>query len=496
MTMARALRAAMHRDPNKVAIRHGDQQRTFAELSGRVDRLTAAAITELRLRKGDHAAIVAKNRIEYVEIACGVPQAGVAVAAIGPNLAPPEIAAICNDSQARVLFVDAAAAESIQAQQLDSVERVVQFGREYEALIDNAKVPDEYPEVFEWDPWVIPYTSGTTGRPKGVVLSHRSRLLGFYQQALEFGCYSPDDRFLGTTPMHHGAGMAFPLAAIMAGGFTELIDKFDPELVLRKLKNEGFSGVFTVPAQHHAIFQLEARVLEKYRAPAIKALISNAAPLPQTLKHQIVDYFGDNVLHETYGSTEAGFVTNLRPPYQLSKERCVGTPFAHTFVRLTDDDFNEVGPDTVGELWTSSTSAFNGYWQRPEETAAAFRDGWITVGDLARRDSEGFVYIVDRKKDMVITGGINVYPREIEELLSQHEAIAEIAVVGVEDPQWGERLKAFVVPRGEGALTAADIEAFCDGKLARYKIPRELTILDKLPRNAAGKILKTALREL
>lgn len=494
--MARALRAAMHRDPNKVAIQHGTKQRTFAELSQRVDRLTAAAISEFGLRKGDHAAIVAKNCIEYIEIACGIPEAGVAVAAIGSKLAGPEIAAICDDSGARVLFVDDAAADVIDPQQLGSVERVVQIGSEYEAIIEGAKVPDEYPEVFEWDPWVIPYTSGTTGQPKGVLLSHRSRLLGFYQQALEFGCYSPDDRFLGTTPMHHGAGMAFPLAAIMAGGFTELVDKFDPELLLRKLKNEGFSGVFTVPAQHHAIFQLEPRILEQYRSPAIKALISNAAPLPQTLKHQIVDYFGDNVLHETYGSTEAGFVTNLRPPYQLSKERCVGTPFAHTLVKLTDDDFNEVGVDTVGELWTSSTSAFNGYWQRPEETAAAFHDGWITVGDLARRDADGFVYIVDRKKDMVITGGINVYPREIEEILSQHEAVAQVAVVGVDDDQWGERLKAFVVLRGEAALDAADVESFCDGKLARYKIPREVAIIDELPRNAAGKILKTSLREL
>ena len=496
MTAAKGLRATMHRDPNKVAITHGNKSRTYRELSDRVDRLTAAAISKLKLNKGDNVAIVAKNSIEYVEVVCGLPDAGAAVATVNPRLTGKEIEAICNDAQARVVCFDDASADAVSAAAFDTVEHTVHLGEEYETLIKEASSPDAYPVIHEWDPWTIPYTSGTTGKPKGVVLPQRSRLLAFFQMAQEFGCYGSEDRFLGTTPMNHGAGIAFPLAAIMSGGFTEILDHFDPEELLKKLKEGNFSGVFTVPTQHHAIFSLEQPVLDKYRGAPMKAVISNAAPLPQHLKHKIVEYFGEGLLHESYGSTEGGFVTNLRPPFQLQKERCVGTPFPHTFVKLTDDDFNEVEPEVPGELWVKSPSAFAGYWNMPDATAEAFHDGWITVGDVAKRDEDGFIYIVDRKKDMVITGGVNVYPREIEELLFTHPAVSDVAVVGIPDEKWGERLKAFVVLQSGESLDAEGVEQFCEGKLSRFKIPKDMAAIDSLPRNANGKVLKTELRKL
>ena len=495
MTMAKGLRATTQRNPNKIAITHNTKSRSFQELSHRTDQLTAAAITNLKVNKGDNVAIIAKNSIEYVEVVCGLPEAGAAVATVNPRLTGQEIEAICNDAQARVVFVDDASADAVASANFSTVERVIHLGDEYEALIKAPSAPDVYPEINELDPWTIPYTSGTTGKPKGVVLPYRSRVLGFYQMALEFGCYAPEDRFLGTTPMNHGAGIAFPMAAILAGGFTEILDHFDPELLLKKLKDGNFSGVFTVPTQHHAIFELEQAVLDKYRGAPLKAVISNASALPQHLKHKIVEYFGEGLLHETYGSTEGGFVTNLRPPYQLVKERCVGTPFAHTFIKLADDDFNEVATGEPGELWVKSPSAFSGYWNRPEETAAAFKDGWITVGDVAKRDEDGFVYIVDRKKDMVITGGVNVYPREIEELLFSHPEISDVAVVGVPDDKWGERLRAFIVPKSGHTVGAESLAAFCEGKLASYKIPKDVAIIEVLPRNANGKVLKTELRK-
>ena len=496
MTMAKGLRAATRRNPSKVAITHGNTSRTYQELSDRTGQLTAAAISELKLNKGDNVAIVAKNAIEYVEVVCGLPEVGAAVATVNPRLTGKEIEAICNDAQARVVFVDDASADAVAAASFETVERVVHLGDDYEALIADPSIPDAYPEINEWDIWTIPYTSGTTGKPKGVLLPHRSRLLAFFQMTQEFGCFSPDDRFLATTPMNHGAGIAFPLAAVMSGGFTEILDIFDPEFLLKKLKEGNFAGVFTVPTQHHAIFNLEQAVLDKYRGAAMKAVISNASALPQHLKYKIVDYFGEGMLHESYGSTEGGFVTNLRPPYQLQKERCVGTPFAHTFVKLADDDFNEVGPEEPGELWVKSPSGFSGYWNRPDATAEAFRDGWITVGDVAKRDEDGFVYIIDRKKDMVITGGVNVFPREIEELLFTHPAVSDAAVVGVPDDKWGERLKAFIVLKGGESLDVDGIAAFCDGKLASYKVPKDMAVIDSLPRNANGKVLKTELRKL
>ncbi len=495
MTMARGLRAIKKRSPYKVAICHGEKKRTFSDLSLRTDALTAVAISSLGLKKGDNAAIFAKNSIEYVEIVCGFPEAGVPLALINPSLKAREVEEICNDAEAKILFVDDNTADEISSAKFKTVEKIIHIGRELELLIDSAVMPDQLPDVNEWDPWTIPYTSGTTGKPKGVILSHRSRLLGFYQIAVEYGCFSPEDEFLGTTPMHHGAGIAYPLAAIMFGGFTEILDKFDPELLLKKLKENNFSGVFTVPTQHHNIFSLEDRILNKYRRPRIKSIISNAAPLSQQLKYKIVDYFGDNVLHETYGSTECGFVSNLRPPYQLSKINCVGTPFTQVSVKLTDSDFHEVGEEEPGELWVKSSTAFNGYWNNPKATSDAFNDhGWISVGDVGKRDSDGFIYIVDRIKDMIISGGVNIYPREIEEVLLSHPDILENSIIGVPDEKWGERLRAFIVTKDNKNITVDELSKFCENKLSRYKVPKDIKLIESLPKNATGKILKRELR--
>jgi len=348
--------------------------------------------------------------------------------------------------------------------------------------------------VPEWEAFAIPYTSGTTGKPKGVLVPHRSRILTFYGMAAEYGCYSPDDRFLALAPMCHGAGIAYSMATIYFGGYVQLMNKFDPEETVRQLHDDNISGVFFVPSHFFSMFSLEKSTLDRYQEMDLRAIISNAAPLPQATKEQIVDYFGAGLLHETYGSTEAGVVSNLRPKDQLRKQRCVGLPFTTTLIKIVRPDGVECDPDEVGELYSLSPFLFNGYWQKPEETSQAFKDGWVTVGDLARRDDEGYIYIVDRIKDMVISGGVNVYPREIEEVLIQHPNISEVAVIGVPDERWGERLKAYVVAESGGPLETAELLAHCEGKLARFKVPKEFEQLDALPRNVAGKVVKTDLR--
>ena len=477
------------RDPHKVAILFGGSTLTFAELSMRAEALRNAAITELGIKKGDNAAIVARNCLEFIEIVAGIPDAGAALATINPRLTPREIAATIADCGARVVFADSASVADVRP--IEGI-RVIEISAEYEALLVNARMPAALPQIDESEAWTIPYTSGTTGQPKGVVLSHRSRMLVGLICASEFGCFGPDDRFLAISPMCLGGGLGFPVSILSLGGSVEILDKFDPEITLDRLKNGGITGLFMVPTHFQMIFELPLETLAKYKNPPITSILANAAPLPQAMKEKIIPYFGETVLHELYGATETGLVCNLRPKDQLRKASCVGTPFAHVEAEIRREDGSVCDPGEIGELWSRAPIMFNGYWNRPDETAKAVKDGWVSVGDMARRDDEGFIYIVDRLKDMVISGGVNIYPREIEEVLFTHPAIADVAVVGMPDKRWGERLKTFAVLRSP--LSADDVAAFCAGKLAAYKIPRELTVVDELPRNANGKVLKRELR--
>jgi long-chain acyl-CoA synthetase len=328
-----------------------------------------------------------------------------------------------------------------------------------------------------------------------VLLGHRARALAFAAMAAEYGCFGPDDRFLAIAPLAHGAGAAFALAPLFFGGTVELLPKFDPVAVVTKLGTGGFTGVFLVPTQFHAMFELDEALLAAHRRTALKSMISNASALPQAMKERIVAQWGDGILHETYGCTEVGLSTNLRPPMQLLKQQCVGLPFPYTQVRLLDDDGRDVPAGEIGELFTTSPYMFNGYWQDGARHVPPMRDGWFSAGDLARQDDEGYVYIVDRKKDMIVSGGINIYPRQIEEVLYRHPAIGEVAVVGVPDPKWGERLRAYVVPRHGVTPTPDELIAHCSAELSAYKVPREYEVIDALPRNANGKVLKRMLAE-
>jgi acyl-CoA synthetase (AMP-forming)/AMP-acid ligase II len=318
--------------------------------------------------------------------------------------------------------------------------------------------------------------------------------VAFYTMGVEFGCYGPDDRALALAPLFHGAGFAFAMAPIFFGGFCEILPKYDPEVVLRKISEMNLTNTFFVPTHFHRMFGLEKKILDKHRPTTLRAIISNAAPLLQDTKEKIVDYFGEGLLHETYGSTEGGFVTSLRPPDQLRKQQCVGLPYATVEVSLRDEEGAEVAQGDVGELFCRSPLLFNGYWENPEATAEAITDdGWCTVGDMGRHDDEGYLYLVDRKTDMIISGGVNVFPREIEEVLIAHPSVAEASVIGVPDEEWGEAVKAIVVKSGD--VTDADLDSYCRKNLAKYKVPKTFVYLEVLPRNAGGKILKTELRE-
>ncbi len=499
LTFARGVRASARRSPNKVAVRSEGRELRYHQLVSRFSRLGAFAADGLGMQLGDRAAILSPNCAEYIEVALGLGERGYALATLNHRLTPREVAEILDDCTPRVLFVHPVVAQSaVAALELMAAPRprLITFGRVYEALLQDAS--DTMPTVKfpEWTTFSIPYTSGTTGKPKGVMLPHRSRVLTAFALASEFDCYGPDDDFLALTPMAHGAGFLYPMASIFLGGSCTLMADFDPEETVAAMASGRSTGVFLVPTQFHKMFTLPERTLDRYRGGGrLKSILANAAPLPQSTKEQIIDYYGEGLLHEMYGSTEAGIVTNMRPQFQLLKDTCVGTPFACTEVELRDDDGQPVADGQPGELFSRSPYLFNGYLGLPEATAETLReDNWLTVGDIAVRDEDGFYYIVDRKKDMVISGGLNVYPGDVERVIARIAGVAECAVVGLPNPQWGEQLAAFVIAQPGSALTAEAIEAACREALASYKIPREVHFIEALPRNANGKVLKKDLR--
>jgi len=493
MTMAGAVRTAATRAPDKIALRHGTITRTYRDFSNRIERIANAAVRDLAIAPGRTAAIFAGNAIEYLEITAGVPEAGVPVATVSAKLTPAELGAVCDDALSEVLFVDRATASIAKAAAFKTVRRIIEIGPEFESWVAEHGDAIARPSIDEWSIWTIPYTSGTTGQPKGVMLSHRARLLSYIVRAGAYGCFGNEDRFLSITPMNHGPGVSFPMNALIFGGFAEIMDRFDPVETLRKLKNEGFTGIYTVPTHFHEIFNLDAATLGRYRRPPIKAIISNSAPLTQSAKVKIVDYFGDGVLNELFSSTENGMMTNLPPADQIRKPGSVGLLFPFVQLKIVADDGRACGPGEIGELFSNSPYHFAGYWNRPIETAAAFKDGWVSVGDMARRDADGHLYIVGRKKEMIITGGVNVYPIEVEELLATHPAVAEAAIIGVPDAKWGEKVVAFVAPKSGAALSLADMTSFCASRLAAYKIPKDIVIVPTLPRNQSGKVMKREL---
>ncbi len=495
VTIADGIRLAARRTPGKLALEEGDRRLAFSELVDRIHRVGNGAAAGLGLDAGSHAAIFSPNCLEFVEIACGLADAGVAPALVNARSSAAELAELCGDAGARVLFVHESLEEVACAAELPDVDRLIVIGGDYDEWLSAASPRRPDVRLEEWDDFLLPYTAGTTGRAKGVRLSHRARVLTFFAMAVEYGCYTPDDAALAIAPLFHGGGFSFCVATIFFGGTCVLSPRFDPEETLRLLSERELTTVFMVPTHFNAIFGLGEDVLRRHPATRLRGLISNAAPLSQAMKEQIVEHFGDGVLFESYGSTEASLISTLRPADQLRKQQCVGLPFPVTSVRLVGDDGEDVAAGEVGEVHVRSPYLFNGYWNRPEDTARVLRDGWLATGDLGRHDEEGYLYLVDRRDDKIVSGGVNIYPREVEEALARHPAVLEVAVFGVPDDYWGEAVHAVVAKRPGAEVDAPDLIRFAEGRLARYKLPKAVEFAPALPRNAAGKVLRRELRE-
>jgi len=493
LTISDGIRAAALARPHRAAIVLGDEHLTYAQLVDRIDRVAAGAVGDLCLAPGDRVAVVLPNCLPYLEIVCGFAQAGAPCALLPPMAIAEEVRTIVEDCTPRVLVCHTSNEEAARAGARGIVERVLVVGRDYEDWLARAN-PGLAPDIAdETAIFSIPYTSGATGRPKGVMLSHRSRILSAYALAAEYRAFGPDSRMLVTTPAFHGVGFLHMLAPCWFGGQAVVLPRFSIEALLHTVAAHRITKAHMVPAHFAAWHALSASERGRFDTSSLRCIVSGTAPLAQVMKERIMEAFGP-ILHERYGSTEASIVTNLRPEDQLRKQACVGNPFMSVEVEIRAPDGRVLPPGETGELWSRSPLMFSGYWQRPETEAQVIRDGWVSAGDLAWQDDEGYTYLVDRKNDMIISGGENIYPREVEEVLARHPAVAEAAVVGLPHDYWGEAVTAFVHLRNDHHATPAELTAWCAASLAKWKVPKSLVLRGPLPRNSMGKVLRRAVK--
>lgn len=501
LTLGRSLRLAAERSPDKIAIRCGDEALTHAEINLRGNRL-ANGLLKLGLRKGDRVGVIMPNGIDYLAVVYAAAKAGLILVFMNYRFTGRDIAYQLSDSNAKALIYGDEFADAVRDARAEHPGVWMIASRTGEphdigTLRDIAgSASDSEPDVFvsEHDTIYLGYTSGTTGFPKGAIVTHRNRSLAYRYWAIEYG-FGSEDRYLQSGPFHHSVQVGFTLAQLSLGGTATVLPKFDPRDAVNVMKSQKITWSFMVPFMYNAILALPEAERRAHDLSELRTFISAASPLPTGVKDRLLEAFPHVGLHEFYGATEAGVVTNLRPSEQRNKIRCVGKPILDMEVKILDEAANEVAPGEVGYLYMKGPTLFDGYYGSPDKTAAAFRDGWCTLGDLARIDDDGYLYIVDRAKDVIKSGGVNIFPAEIEEVLTLHPKVFEVAVVGIPDDRWGEAVHAIVVPKGDADVNAAQLMAYCRDNLASYKVPKSLELRSELPRNPGGKVLKRLLRE-
>ena len=500
LNIANGIREFGHSTPAETAVICRDRTLTFAQLDERSSRLANALLTA-GLRPGERVAVLLSNRLEYPEVLCGISKAGLVVVPVNTRLAAREIGYILGHSSAVGLITEEAfsdvAGDALGEHNVANVLSLegCTVGRDYDRALNDARPVDPKVPVSETDSFMISYTSGTTGRPKGAMLSHRSRCLTFLGVAVEWGL-RPGRRSAVVSPMYFGGGFAYGYGALHVGSTIAILPAYDPEELVATIQNVGVQTMFLVPTHAQRLRALGDEWLLKFNMSSLETLYFAGAPMPQDLKEWLVNVLPHVGTHDHYGSTEAGIVTNLRPKDLLRKPRSVGVPWLMNEVRVVGDDGTPVPPGGTGEVFSRSPYLMTGYLDDSEATAACTtEDGFLTSGDVAAIDEDGYLYIVDRKKDMIITGGANVYSLEIEEALRSHPTIEDVAVVGLPDFEWGELVTAVVVTKGGAGVDATELDAFLRRSLGRHKIPKRYERVAELPRNPSGKVLKRELRD-
>jgi fatty-acyl-CoA synthase len=479
---------------------------TYAEADAEANRI-AHALVGLGLEAGDRAAFLAKNCIEYVTFFYGASKAGVVPVPLNYRLAAPEWQYILDDAQAKLLVARGTLAAAVDAvrPELPHMKHCLALGADVAGWRGWGDFLAEQPAT-SLDRHVCPdsdlyqmYTSGTTGRPKGAVLTHRAVCANLVQAGMSLGARQ-GDRALIVAPLYHAAAAITSFVCVQGGASLYIQEEFEPGAVVRALSEEQIQLALLVPAMIQFCLTAVPGVADR-RFDALRIIMYGASAISEPVLRRACEVFKCDFL-QAYGMTETtACATNLLPEdhRRALRERpelllSCGRPVLGTEVRVVDDQDRPLPAGEIGEIVIRGPQLMRGYWNLDEATAEALRDGWMHTGDAGRFDAEGYLYIQDRVKDMIVSGAENVYPREIEEVLFQHPAVADAAVIGVPDERWGEVVKAILVLRDGAHVSADDIVAHCRGKLAGYKCPRSVDFLDVLPRNPSGKILKKDLR--
>lgn len=502
-----ALQGVVAAHPNKAAYVFGEDTVSYGQFFGQVEAM-AAKLEQKGIGQGDHVALVLGNSPAFLISYFAVLARGGVVIPINPTYTPDEMAYILLDGDVKAIvalspLVAQAEAALTKLPQLRLVISVpyadvpalkrdgdIEFLPFEEAF---ATTKGELVTVDEEDVAVILYTSGTTGKPKGALLTH----LNLFSNAHSIGEYleiTPEDKALAALPMFHVFCLTVIVnAPLLRGATIVILPKFSPQDVFDLIPRHRVSIFAGVPTMYNFLLQTAMKVPAYASAlKHVRVFVSGGASLPVQLLESFEQKFECKIL-EGYGLSEASPVTCFNPLHGERKAGSIGPSIVHVENKVVDELGEEVGVDEVGELIVRGPNVMKGYYKLPEETSMTLRDGWLYTGDLAKRDKDGYFYIVDRKKDMVIVGGYNVYPREVEEVLYQHPGIVEAAVIGVPDAEQGEAVKAFIVTRDEH-VTLDEIRSFAATKLAKYKQPTQIEIIDELPRNTTGKILRTVLK--
>ena len=488
--------------PHKRALVFEDRPFTYQELNLRTNQLSHFLLA-LGVQKGDRISVLLYNCHPYIEIFFALSKIGAILVPLNWRLAGPELEFIIRDSGSRILIFEPEFEEMLTSLRpnlkltnghyISVGSPCPDWARDYEKSLLENPVHDPSLEVSvgDEDPHILMYTSGTTGIPKGAILSHRKTFFNVLNAAMVYNLTSKDIMII-SRPMFHSGGLLVESAPLLYKGGTLIVRKrFRPHEILETVQKYKVTVLELAATVYQ--FLLQECDLTQYDLSSIRCYFTGGERIPVAM---IKEYLKKGiVISQIFGQTEASTITFLSPEKAESKIGSVGLPVFHGEVRIVDKEGKDVKPEEVGEIIIKGPTLMSGYWNRPDLTAGTIREGWLYTGDLARMDEEGYVYIVDREKDMYISGGENVYPAEIEKVFFAHSKIFDVAVVGVPDAKWGEVGKAFIVLKPGETMTEEEALKFLKGKVGKYKIPKYVGFLEELPKTASGKIQKFLLKE-